>query len=384
MKLKVLVIGPYPPPYSGPENSMKALLDSSFSERFDVTFLKTNVRTSNDARGRMDSTLVLAFFKFIYRLLLAIFINRPKAAYYYVTATRTGWLGRDVWCILICRALGVPVVAHMRAGHFKRNYNRMSAFERAIIRFACRRVSCGLVQAETLKEQFRGLMKEERIHVVYNSIDTKTYMNEDVTDYSRDTVFFLGHLSHAKGYCDLLAAMPVMTKRHPQVRFLFAGDKIKIERNVFFNEVTGERIVFDDPDECYEKYIRPDLEENHVYLGLIDEEEKMRVFKECNFLVLPSYSEGFSMSVLEALSMGKPVICTPVGALKEIVRDGENGYLVDPGDVNSLVDRMDKLISDEETRNRMAAHNYEYAREKFDIESIVKQIGDHIEAAAIR
>ena len=86
------------------------------------------------------------------------------------------------------------------------------------------------------------------------------------------------------------------------------------------------------------------------------------------------------MSVLEALAMGKPVVCTPVGALKEVVRDGENGYLVTPGDWRSLVTKIDALLGDKEKRDKMAENNYIYARKHFDVEVIASQIGEHIEA----
>ena len=59
---KVLFIGPYPPPYAGPEISMKYLLESPLSQRFDVSFLNTNVRKSNAKKGNIDIFLVWAFF----------------------------------------------------------------------------------------------------------------------------------------------------------------------------------------------------------------------------------------------------------------------------------------------------------------------------------
>jgi glycosyltransferase involved in cell wall biosynthesis len=378
MKEKVLFIGPYPPPYSGPETAMKTFLDSSLSERFDIAFLNTNVRTSNDKKGKLDHTIVKAFFQFVYNLVRLIVKEKPKLAYYFVTATRIGWLGRDIWCILLCRLLNVPIVIHMRAGHFKKNYAQLSRLEKKIIAFACRRVARALVQADCLRDQFEGLVPDDRIRTLYNAIDSKYYTNEDPEGYEPLKIFFMGHLSFAKGYCDLLKALARLSKHHKDVKLLVAGTKLKQERNVFFNAVTGEKIAFEDPDDCFKEYLEGSCEANYEYLGLIDAEKKKQIFQECNFFVLPSYSEGFSMSILEALSMGKPVVCTPVGAMKEIIHDGENGFLVAPGDIEALSKCMGSLIDDRELRDAMARRNHAYVRDVFDIHCISEKLGDHL------
>ena len=76
------------------------------------------------------------------------------------------------------------------------------------------------------------------------------------------------------------------------------------------------------------------------------------------------------MAVLEALSMGKPVICSPVGALAEIIQDKQNGYLVLPGDLSELEIAIINLIRNREERNQMGKTNYYYARKFFSQEII--------------
>ena len=64
-----------------------------------------------------------------------------------------------------------------------------------------------------------------------------------------------------------------------------------------------------------------------------------------SFLVLPSYSEGLPVSIMEAFARGRPVVATAVGAVGELVRDGVNGLLVAPGKSEQLADAMAKLLS---------------------------------------
>ena len=378
-KRNVLFVGPYPPPYSGPDIQMKTLLESSLAERFNISFLNTNIRESNAQRGKFDLIMVIAFFFFIFRLLFMMVVKRPLLVYYFVTATRLGWLGRDIWCIFIARLFGAKVVIHMRAGHFRHNFETFNTIEKKIVKAACSLVSLGLVQAKNLRNQFQGLLEEDKIVEVYNAVDTGKYYNDTLYDYNPNMILFLGHLSYAKGYLDILKILPNIAQEYPDIRFYFAGTKIKYEKNVCRNQMTGQPIVFEDPDECYEKYIQQKYDKNYAYLQVVGEQEKMALLRKCNFLILPSYSEGFSVAVLEAMSMGKPVICTAVGAHGEIIKDGVNGFLSSPGDRGQLAKNILTLLSDEELRNRIATTNRLYVLENFDINKVAKQLGDHFD-----
>jgi len=374
---KMLFVGPYPPPYAGPETAMKTLLESSqLTDRFDIKLLKTNVRTSNDEKGRFDLTLVKAFFVFVFSLINILIRFRPEVVYQFVTATKMGWLGRDIWGIFIARMLGAKVIIHMRAGHFKHNYLSMHLVEKLPIKAACRLVSLGIVQADSLKDQLKGLIDDNQIRSVYNVIDTTKFSNQDLHDYDKFVFLFLGHLSSAKGYCDLLKAIPLVAEKYPDVCFWFGGTRISEERNVFQNQLTGEALISEDPQYCYDKYIAGQNEKNYRHFGMVNEAKKIKLLKQCNALILPSYSEGFSMSVLEAMTIGKPVICSPVGALGEVVKDGVNGYIVEPGDIGALAKAIEKVLKNEEERNRMAIHNYKETREKFSQKIIGGQLAE--------
>jgi glycosyltransferase involved in cell wall biosynthesis len=80
------------------------------------------------------------------------------------------------------------------------------------------------------------------------------------------------------------------------------------------------------------------------------------------------------MAVLEALAVGKPVVCTPVGALADVIQDGVHGLWVQPGDVEGLAKVIIAMLADGDTRDRMAATNYQYARSQFSKERIADQL----------
>ena len=79
-------------------------------------------------------------------------------------------------------------------------------------------------------------------------------------------------------------------------------------------------------------------------MGIVSGHEKLNLMRKSWLLALPSYSEGFSRSVLESMAAGIPILTTPVGANKDIIVSGYNGILVDPGDVESLAKNIINLI----------------------------------------
>jgi len=373
-KPRVLFIGPYPPPYAGPEAATELLIKSSFVDTFDVFHLNTNFRKSNAEKGKIDFIAVTQTALFFLRILRVLFCKKPRIVYYFVTATMRGWIFRDIWVIFLSKIFKAKIIIHMRGGHFRLNYERTIVICRWLIQVACRCVSAALVQSNSLKTQFTGILNEDRIISIYNAIDTKKYSNNDLLNYRKRSFLFLGHLSFAKGYCDILKTIPEIADEFPDAMFFFAGSIISKEKNVLINQATGNDLIFIDPNECYHHYIAGKYVSHHKYLGFLNEKQKVEMLKYCDALLLPSYSEGLPNAVLEAICMGKPVICSSVGALNDIIKDRINGLLISPGDVDALKEAIRTLCKDFSLRDSMAKINYTYARRCFSTEIIISQL----------
>ncbi len=89
--------------------------------------------------------------------------------------------------------------------------------------------------------------------------------------------------------------------------------------------------------------------------------------QQCFAFVLPSYHEGTPRSVLEALSVGRPVITTDAPGCRETVKEGENGFLVPVKNAQAIADAMLRLCNDPQGAERMAAAARRYAETKFDV-----------------
>jgi glycosyltransferase involved in cell wall biosynthesis len=108
----------------------------------------------------------------------------------------------------------------------------------------------------------------------------------------------------------------------------------------------------------------------------VSDDELPRLYRRARVLVLPSVhencygqrvpiSELLGLSVLEAMASGTPVVCSRLGGLPEIVADGETGYLVEPGDVDGLRDRLEAVLRDPERADRMGRAARESVVERF-------------------
>lgn len=106
------------------------------------------------------------------------------------------------------------------------------------------------------------------------------------------------------------------------------------------------------------------------YLGFKSDVKSFIENADC--IILPSYHEGMSRVLMESLAMHKPIITTNIPGCKEMVRDGDNGFLCTPKDSQSLIKAVEEfLLLSQEQRNVMGVKSREYAEVRFDIKKVI-------------
>jgi glycogen(starch) synthase len=115
--------------------------------------------------------------------------------------------------------------------------------------------------------------------------------------------------------------------------------------------------------------IGPDLDEasaradgRTMFLGYVPPDEAPEVYRSADVFVSPTYSEGFSNTLLEAMASGLPVVSTDSVGVVDCLRNGENGLLHSPGDVAGLRTALDRLLTDDALRSRLATSGLEEVR----------------------
>lgn len=177
-----------------------------------------------------------------------------------------------------------------------------------------------------------------------------------VVPLPHEPVFLLiGRLIEGKGIYQYVEAAQEVRLAYPKARFLLAG---WLDSNP---DAIGESQL--------QKWVADGIIE---YLGVLD--DVRAAVGQCRIFVLPSYREGTPRTVLEAMSMGRPVITTDVPGCRETVKDGVNGYLVRPRDSKDLVRAMMKLLDTPEIADKMGLVGRRIAVEKYDVHKVNRVI----------
>ncbi|WP_456439467.1 glycosyltransferase family 4 protein [Psychroserpens sp.] len=368
---KILFIGPTPPPYSGPELSMQQFLESeTLNDAFDIKFLKTNFRNDNTKKGKLDISMLTNFFIFFSKLLKLLITNKIQCVYYPITPTQIGWIGRDVWTILLSKLFGAKVIIHLRGSHFKLNFQQFNAVIKRIVGFSLKKVDCAIVQAKYLNDQFSPYIDVSKVVVLYQAMDINQYSNNYEVEVEKGKIFVMGHMTKAKGYTDILKIIPDLCDEFPHIKFYFAGNIRKGERGVFYNQYTGEKIDYENPFEAENEILNSAYKLNYKNLGIISGDDKMKHLQSTDIFLTASYSEGFSRSLLEAMAIGKPVVFTPVGAHREVFEDGVHGFSFIPGDLEGLKKALRNVLKDSNNSLKIGHTNRNYVVSGFSIQKI--------------
>ena len=110
------------------------------------------------------------------------------------------------------------------------------------------------------------------------------------------------------------------------------------------------------------------IEENVKFCGFVDNVGAYLAVTDV--FVFPSFQEGFPNSVLEAMCCGLPVVSTKIGGVTDVIRNGENGLLVESGNVNELAHALKRLISDTEYASHLGKNALKTVRESYDLDVI--------------
>lgn len=202
-----------------------------------------------------------------------------------------------------------------------------------------------------LSEQWRRWIKEalgltEHIEVLYNPCP----IVEKKPELKQNEILFAGTVIPRKGYADLIRGFAKIASKHPDWKIVIAGN----------GEIDKAKAI---AKEC-------GIENQVVFLGWVNGHAKDLAFQRASIYCLASDGEGFPMSVLDAWAYGIPCVVTPVGGLPDIVIDGENALVFPVGDVDILARQLERMISDNGLRNRIAQASLELAHTTFNVKNL--------------
>jgi glycosyltransferase involved in cell wall biosynthesis len=299
-------------------------------------------------------------------LRLAWLIRKERPDILHTHTAKAGTVGRVA--ALLAGRRGPPIVVHTFHGHVLRGYfgPLRSSFFRLLERWLAARTTALIAVSPQVRDDLvaLGIAPRERFAVIRLGIELgeRVAAEQNGRDESRRylgigpdrfAVGWIGRMTAVKRTDDVLVAFKRLQEEGVDAVLCMVGDG---------------------PD-------RPQLERRAHELGVVRDtlflgyqEEVAPFYAAFDALVLPSSNEGTPVSAIEALAAGRPVVATRVGGVPDVVVEGEDGFLVEPGATDHLADRLAELARDPELRERMGEAGRQRVLPRYAVERLVDDV----------
>lgn len=205
-----------------------------------------------------------------------------------------------------------------------------------------------------------------KVHTIYNGVNQYCYdaaiMKIETLQEIRNDLGILPHykvisliarLYASKGHQYLIEAAPEIIKHIPNVRFLFVGSG--------------------DHEERFKKQIsKLGIDKYFIFAGY--REDIPELIAVSDIVVRPSDMEGLPINLIEAMLMEKPVVATAIAGVPEMIESGVNGYMMQPGSITELAQKLIDILENEEVAVSMGQKGRQIALEKFTLQSLVDKV----------
>ena len=335
-------------------------LEEIFTDRFELLAFR-RPRHRKALQGNVSVSNIAFGLRYILRSAARLVAVRPGVVYIDLPKDAVSFI-RTSPVLLVAFALRIRVIGDLAGADFQFLDGR-SVIER-LGRWILRRVYVirvlGPSVAATLRK--RGL---SNVTVVSNGIPDPPGAGERSAPSDVVHLLYVGKIAEAKGIFVLLEAVRSWSIPRP-VMLHIVGEweseaiRTRVMETVHATEIT-ERVHFH---------------------GLLVGEAKWRAFREAHILVHPTYWDGQPVTMLEALAFGLPIVATPVGAIPDTLRSGDEGYLMRENTAAELIAGVEQILKDASTYKRYSLRARRAYTERYTLDLFGSNI-DHLFRSAL-
>jgi len=299
---------------------------------------------------------------------LARLIRKERPQILHTHTAKAGTVGRVA--ALLAGSRRPPIVVHTFHGHVLRGYfgPLRSLFFRLLERWLATRTTALIAVSPQVRDDLvaLGVAHQDRFVVIRLGIelDERIVPEQNGRDESRRylgipgdrfAVGWIGRMTAVKRTDDVLVAFKRLRESGVDAVLCMVGDG---------------------PDRAGLEQRAHDLGIARETLFLGYQEKVAQFYAAFDALVLPSGNEGTPVSVIEALAAERPVVATRVGGVPDVVRDGEDGFLVEAGATDDLAERLSRLARDPELRARMGKHGRDRVLPRYAVERLIADVDE--------
>lgn len=304
---------------------------------YEIKFIPTHFDT--------NKILLILYFGIRYiQILFTILSDNYEIAHLHTAERGSFW--RKRFLMKTYHKFGIKVVLHHHAAEFEDFYCNCTEKQKEKVRETLTEADVNIVLSKRLVPMIKEKAPNANVEVLYNAVACG---KSNPYSLNAKNILFLGRLGKRKGTYDLLQAIAIIDKEIPEdVKFYLCGDM-------------GEDLV-------KQKVTELGLQHRIDHIGWIDGSQKEQIFANTMINCLPSYNEGLPMTILETMAKGIPNISTNIASIPEVIINDENGFLIKPGDVDALSQRLVSLINDPNLRKRFSDNSYNTVKNDFSLD----------------
>ena len=336
-KPRVLMVGPDRSVHGGISAMVNNYYDAGLDKGVDLKYIGT---MKEGSRAKKLVVAAAAYFKFLF------FLRDYDIVH--VNASSDSSFMRKSFFIRAAKRHGKKIILHQHGGDFRNYYeNQISQKRREYIKRTLDMADIVFVLTESWRDYFGKITDPGKIIVLPNGIVTSyKHIHENIPEHSLYKILFLGRVCRDKGMDELLEAVDKIHVTNPDVRLYIGG-------------------IYE--DKSYEKKIA-DRSEYIKFAGWVTGEDKQKLLDECGILVLPSYYEGFPVSIVEGMYNGLVTVASSVGGIPEIIESGKNGMLIPAKDSASLEKTLRLIIEKQVNVEEIIENGRRTVAEKYSVE----------------
>lgn len=339
--MKILMIGPDIELVPGGMSSVvKNYLESELSSKVNITYLPSNIEAKLIPKICFTLSSYIEYLKQVKKNDLVHIHMAERGSFY-----------RKSIFVLLSKIFKRKIIVHFHGAEFDKFYYKQSnVMGKKYINFILDQVDLNIALGKEWEEKIRKYSMTDVI-VLNNAVYTN---KENLFNNENKCITLLGRLEERKGIFDLLDIADEIIEYDNSIEIVLAGDgNLNKVREVIKTK----------------KY-----KNNIKVLGWIDKVEREKLLTNSLIFTLPSYNEGMPMAILEAMSFGLPLVVSNVGGIPSVVEEGENGYLINPGDKEALKTSIMKLLKEKDNRVNISKNNYNKINEYFNLEKNVEML----------
>ena len=276
---------------------------------------------------------------------------------------------------LAAKFAGVPVIINTVHGFYFHEYMKpLKRFFYITMEWIAARCSTMILSqnSEDIETAIKlNICKKEKIKLLGNGVDLEKFnpgrfdgkckkkiRRQNNIPENAVVVGIIGRLVREKGFLELFQAVKKIISNNKNVWLVIIGPE-EPEKTDGISGLT------------FHKY---GIEERTIWLGKCDSDKIPELLTSIDIYALPSWREGFPRSAIEAAAMGLPIVATNIRGCRQVVTDGETGFLVPLKNIEKLQNAINTLVQDEQLRKTMGQAGYKKARAEFNERNVCRLV----------